>query len=75
MGAVYLEGAIKGAIMMERDKAKFNNVSDITSVHVQTNNGIEEISARMFVNACGPWVCDASATTIYDSYYNGDEPF
>ena len=57
MGAVYVEGTIEGADIVERDKAKVGHVSDIASLQLQTSSGSEEISARVFVNACGPWVC------------------
>lgn len=71
MGAVYVEGMIEGADIVERDKLRVGHVSDIASLQLQTSCGsAEEISARVFVNACGPWVCithiSHPSAVIYD---------
>jgi len=66
MGAVYVEGTIEAAEVVERDRARVGHVSDIASLQLQTSCGsAEEISARVFVNACGPWVCIYLLSVLY----------
>lgn len=57
MGTIYMEGTIEGADIVKRDEAMIGHISDIASLQLRTSSGGEEISARVFVNACGPWVC------------------